>query len=128
MYFTGGTAEARGNIRLYYTVDLHECLPRLIVRVVGRFFETQNGRKTDIAAFHDVAPFIPRFGFEHALEFFIDLRPTGRLPLGRQAGIGEICFFQQFGVELRLDGGNRNELCVRRLVDLVEVSRRYREH
>src|ERR1700730_5953767 len=100
---TGGAAEARRRSRLHDALDLDEGAALLVVRMVGRFGHAEDGCEADVAALHDLAPFVTGFGFEKCRKFFLEVGPRLAIHLPRHLLAFESRPFEQFGVELGLN-------------------------
>src|ERR1700693_3511088 len=86
-----------------------EGLSRRHVRMLGRLLHGQNRRETDVGAFHDLAPLIPRLGLEDVDQSLLERGPRFAIHLGVEVGVRKAGQIAQQRVELRLDRADRNE-------------------
>ena len=89
------------------------------MRFVGCLAEGEDGRDAGVGAVEHRGPLLPGTGGERVGEDLLQLRPAGDVALSGQVGVVEFEAFEEFGVELRLDGADGHVLAVGGLVDVV---------
>ena len=74
-------------------IKLYEGFPRHIVWVQRSLTQRQNRRETHVCTFHDFAPFIAGFVFDHMCQLGFHIRPFGWIHLRDKLGVfGQACF------------------------------------
>ena len=109
----------RGGV-LLDAVDVDQRPARREVRVVARLGEGQHRRGAGVGADEQLRPFVAGAGLEAVGEDLAQRFLAGGVELGGQVGGVELEDPQQFGVELRFDRADREELAVGGLVGVVE--------
>ena len=116
-----GPAEARGGVRLPVPLRLDEGAASAVVGVERRFPHAEHRCEASVAAFEELCPLRSRACPDDFRELLLQCRPLRTIHGMRQVvGIGADAF-EQFGVELGLDGSERNVQLIARLVHVVEV-------
>lgn len=94
--------------------------PCHIVGVCRRLRETQYRRKTDITAFQHGAPMRTRMACKKFGEAGLQRGPVCPVVLFAWIHVVKTEFVQQQGIELRLDGAQRNEAAFGTRIDVVK--------
>src|SRR5580700_2515694 len=79
----GGAAEARGRSRLHHAFDLDKRTALNVMRMARRLRHAQHGRETNVAALHDLAPFVAGLGLEQRRKFLLQVGPRLAIHLAR---------------------------------------------
>src|SRR5208282_6626530 len=117
-------AESGRRPRLCHAALLDESSAMPIVRMARRFIHAEHRRETNVAALHDLAPFVARSGAEQRLQPLLHRGPRLAILLMRQILALEARQPEQFVVELCFDRSDRDVLAVPGFVNIVVMSAR----
>jgi hypothetical protein len=117
-----GPTEARRRRGLAGAGHVDERLASDVVRVFGRLGHGEDRGEAHVRALHQRTPLVPGLAVEELLQATLEHGPQVGIHLQRELGVvrqpGQA---QQLGVELGLDGPDRDVVAVGAPVDVVEV-------